>query len=131
MQPEMTIPAVADGNFRRAVVAACVLGVIALIVGAVVDELPAVAFACVGMGLGMVNSRLVQLSVVRFAEQSSTRPKRQFVGSVVSRLALITAVALALALLFRPDGIGVIVGLAIFQLLMIVVASIPMIKEMK
>ncbi|MBA3523046.1 MAG: ATP synthase subunit I [Geodermatophilaceae bacterium] len=127
----MTIPAVADGNFRRAVVAACVLGVIALVVGALVGELPAVAFACVGMGLGMVNSRLVQLSVVRFAEQSSTRPKRQFVGSVVSRLALITAVALALALLFRPDGIGVIVGLAIFQLLMIVVASIPMIKEMK
>lgn len=131
MQPEMTIPAVADGNFRRAVLAACVLGVIALVVGAIVGELPAVAFACVGMGLGMVNSRLVQLSVVRFAEQSSTRPKRQFVGSVVSRLALITVVALALALLFRPDGIGVIVGLAIFQLLMIVVASIPMIKEMK
>lgn len=131
MQPEMTIPAVADGNFRRAVVVACAVGALALVVGAVIGELPAAAFGCLGLGLGMLNSRLVQLSVVRFAEQASSRPKRQFVGSVVSRLALITAVALAVALLFRPDGIGVIVGLAVFQLLMIVVASIPMIKEMK
>ena len=131
MQPELEVPVVADGNYRRAVVVACGLGVLALIVSIPLGQLPAVAFGCLGLGLGMLNSRLVQLSVVRFAQSTSSRPKRQFVGSVVGRLAFITVVAFAVALVFRPAGLGVVVGLALFQLLMIVVASIPMIKEMK
>lgn len=131
MQPELTVPQVADSTFRRAVVVACIVGVVALIVALPLGYLVAAAFGCLGLGLGMLNSRLVQLSVVRFARMESSRPKRQFVGSVVSRLALITVLALALALLFRPEGIGVIVGLAVFQLLMIVVAAVPMVKEMR
>lgn len=131
MQPELTVPEVADSTFRRAVVAACVLGAVGLVVGLVLDYLAVAAFGCLGLGLGMINSRLVQLSVVRFAKQESARPKRQFVGSVVFRLAFVTLVALALAMLFRPEGIGVIVGLGIFQLLMIVVAAIPMWQEVR
>lgn len=131
MQPELTVPEVADATYRRAVVVACVVGVVALIVAIPLDYLGFAAFGCLGLGLGMLNSRLVQLSVVRFARMESDRPKRQFVGSVVMRLALITVLAMALALLFRPEGIGVIVGLGVFQLLMIVVAALPMVKEMR
>lgn len=131
MQPELTVPTVADATFRRSVVVACVLGAVGLVVAIPLGYLTAAAFGCLGLALGMLNSRLVQLSVVRFARQTSTRPKRQFVGSVVGRLALITLIALSLALLFRPDGLGVIVGLAVFQLLMIIVAAIPMVKEMR
>lgn len=131
MQPELTVPTVADANFRRSVVVACLLGAVALVVAIPLGYLTAAAFGCLGLALGMLNSRLVQLSVVRFAKQESATPKRQFIGSVVGRLTLVTLIALSLALLFRPDGLGVIVGLAIFQLLMIIVAAIPMIKEMK
>ncbi len=131
MQPELTVPDVADSTFRRAVMVACIVGVVALIVALPLGYLLGVAFGCVGLGLGMLNSRLVQLSVVRFARMESSHPKRQFVGSVVFRLALITVLAMALALLFRPDGIGVIVGLGVFQLLMIVVAALPMVREMR
>ncbi|CAN5857548.1 hypothetical protein BH18ACT7_BH18ACT7_10240 [soil metagenome] len=131
MQPELTVPQVADSTFRRAVIVACIVGAVALVVSLPLGYLAAAAFGCLGLGLGMLNSRLVQLSVVRFARMESSRPKRQFVGSVVMRLALITVLALALALLFRPEGIGVIVGLSVFQLLMIVVAAVPMMKEMR
>lgn len=131
MQPELTVPTVADATFRRSVVVAAVVGVVALVVSVPLSALPAAAFGCIGLALGMLNSRLVQLSVVRFAKGASSRPKRQFVGSVVGRLTLITVLAFSVALLFRPDGLGVIVGLAVFQLLMIVVAAIPMIKELK
>ncbi|MBA3417392.1 MAG: ATP synthase subunit I [Geodermatophilaceae bacterium] len=131
MQPELTVPTVADATFRRAVVVACILGAVALVASVPLGYVTAALFGCIGLALGMLNSRLVQLSVVRFAKQESSRPKRQFVGSVVGRLALITLLALSLALLFRPDGLGVIVGLAVFQLLMIIVASIPMIKELR
>lgn len=131
MQPELTVPAVADVNFRRSVVVACVLGAVALVVSVPLDFVLTAVFGCIGLALGMLNSRLVQLSVVRFARNVADRPKRQFIGSVVGRLTLITLLALGLALLFRPAGLGVIVGLAVFQLLMIVVAAMPMIKEMK
>lgn len=131
MQPELTVPTVADSTFRRSVVVACLVGVVALMIAIPLGYVVAVAFGCLGLGLGMLNSRLVQLSVVRFAKMESEHPKRQFVGSVVSRLALITVIAITLALLFRPDGIGVIVGLGVFQLLMIVVAALPMMKEMR
>lgn len=131
MQPELTVPSVADGTFRRSVVAGCVLGAIALLASIPLGLLLGAAFGCLGLALGMLNSRLVQLSVVRFAAGSSTRPKRQFVGSVVGRLTLITLIAMTVALLFRPEGLGVIVGLAVFQLLMIVVAAVPMIKELR
>lgn len=131
MQPELTVPSVADSTFRRSVVVACLVGVVALMIAIPLGYVVAVAFGCLGLALGMLNSRLVQLSVVRFAKMESEHPKRQFVGSVVSRLALITVIAISLALLFRPDGIGVIVGLGVFQLLMIVVAALPMVKEMR
>lgn len=131
MQPELTVPTVADGNFRRSVVVGCVLGLVALVVSVPLGQVLAALFGCIGLALGMLNSRLVQLSVVRFAQGASSRPKRQFIGSVVGRLTLITLIALSLALLFQPDGLGVIVGLAVFQLLMIIVATIPMIKEMR
>jgi hypothetical protein len=131
VQPELTVPTVADANFRRSVVVACVLGVVGLLASVPLGYLTAAVFGCVGLALGMLNSRLVQLSVVRFAQGASSRPKRQFIGSVVSRLALITLLALSLALLFQPEGLGVIVGLAVFQLLMIIVAALPMIREMK
>lgn len=131
MQPELTVPTVADANFRTSVVVACVLGVVALVVSVPLGYVMAAVFGCIGLALGMLNSRLVQLSVVRFAKQESAHPKRQFIGSVVGRLALVTLIALTLALLFRPEGIGVIVGLAVFQLLMIIVAALPMIKELR
>lgn len=131
MQPELTVPEVADNTLRRAAVGACVVGVLALIVALPLGYLGAAAFGCLGLALGMLNSRLVQLSVVRFARMESSRPKRQFLGSVVFRLALITVLAMAVALLFRPEGIGVIVGLGVFQLLMVVIAALPMIREMR
>lgn len=131
MQPELTVPEVADVTFRKAVVVASIVGAVALLVSLPLGYLVAAAFGCLGLALGMLNSRLVQLSVVRFAKMESTHPKRQFVGSVVFRLAFITVIAVGLALLFRPEGIGVIVGLGVFQLLMILVAAMPMVKEIR
>jgi hypothetical protein len=88
-------------------------------------------FGCVGLGLGALNSWLVQRSVVRFAASRAAHKNRQFTLSVLGRLGLVTVLALACALAIRPEGLGVFAGLAAFQLLMLGGASLPLVKELR
>jgi hypothetical protein len=86
-------------------------------------------FGCLGLALGLLNAALVVLSVERF---SATKPSKvRFSGSVLVRLAAITVLAFGLVLLFRPAGVAVFAGLAVFQLLSIVSAMLPLIKEIR
>ena len=45
---------------RRAVIPAIVVGVLALIVGVVIDELLVAVGICIGLGLGMANARMLR-----------------------------------------------------------------------
>ena len=50
---------------------------------------------------------------------------------MLARLAVITVLALACAYFFRPAGIAVFAGLALFQFLAIVSSMLPLIKEIR
>jgi hypothetical protein len=50
---------------------------------------------------------------------------------VLGRLSGITIFSIALALLLRPDGLGVFAGLAVFQILMLVGAALPVFRSMR
>jgi predicted lipid-binding transport protein (Tim44 family) len=88
----------------------------------------AAAFFCAGLALGLLNTTMVQRSAARFAAMGNPSKKR-FAGSVLGRLALITV--LGIAVLVQPEGLGVFAGLAAFQLLMIFMASIPLLRELR
>lgn len=117
-------------NLRRLSVVAACLGAAAVAVLAPLGYLWLALFGCVGLGLGLLNMALVRRSAARYAAASEP-DKRRFAGSVLGRLALITALAMALAVLLRPAGLGVFAGLAAFQLLMIGSAALPMIKSLR
>jgi hypothetical protein len=122
-------PPVTRATFRRSALAAVVAGLIGLAVLVPLGYGPYAVFGCVGLALGVLNSYLTLRSVLRFAE---TRPsKAQFSGSVLGRLAAVTVLAFACALLFRPAGIAVFGGLVVFQLLAIVSSLLPLIKEIR
>jgi hypothetical protein len=53
------------------------------------------------------------------------------ITSTVVRLAMLTVVALAVAVLLWPDGIGLLLGLAVFRLIALVMTTIPLLKELK
>ena len=53
------------------------------------------------------------------------------VRSTISRLAVIAIVAIGAAVLLWPDGIGLLLGLAIFRLIALVMTTIPLLKELK
>ncbi len=126
-----TVPDVARGNLRRSIIMASCLGVVAVLATGLLGHLLMGVFVCVGLGLGALNSRLVQRAVVAYAASGAANKKARFTRSVLSRLALITVVAVGLAVLVRPDGLGVFGGLAFFQLLMVGGASVPVYRQLK
>lgn len=126
-----SIPPHVVANRRRSVVIALPLAVVALVLLSVLGHPVAGVLFFVGLALGALNTWLVQRSVVRYASSSAGDAKRRFVGGVFGRLALISVVALGLCLLFLPDGLAVLAGLAVFQILMLASASMPLIRELR
>lgn len=130
VQPVMTSPVDAVANLRRSTIVASVLGLLSIVVLAFYGHAFAGMFACVGLALGAFNNRMLQRSVLRYAENETIR-RAQFSRKVFGRLAAITAVAFGCAFLLRPDGLGVFIGLAVFQVLMLVGAAVPVFRSLR
>lgn len=128
--PDVTATTKSVVNLRRAMPIAGGLGVVSFVVLAPMGYPLAAAFFCGGLGLGLLNTSLVQRSAARFAASGDPN-KRRFAVSVLARLTLITALAVGLALALQPEGLGVFAGLAVFQLLMVFIASVPLVRELR
>lgn len=131
MTPDVTSPSAKPVvHLRRALPFAAGLAAASFVVLAPMGYPLAAAFFTGGLVLGLFNTVLVQRSAARFTA-SGDPSKRRFAVSVLARLALITGLAVCLALALRPEGLGVFAGLAAFQLIMIFVASVPLVKELR
>jgi len=128
--PDVTATTKSVVNLRRAMPIAAGLGAVSFVVLAPMGYPLTAAFFCGGLGLGLLNTSLVQRSAARFAV-SGYPNQRRFAVSVLARLTFITALAVGLALALQPEGLGVFAGLAVFQLLMIFIASIPLVRELR
>lgn len=124
-------PSEAARLFRRSLVVAVALGGAALVVLSVLGHPLAGVFAVVGLGLGAFNGRQVLLSIARFAAAENPAARGPLIASMLKRLALITLVALAIVVAYRPDGIAVLGGLALFQMLVIGRASGVLLREVR
>ncbi|MDQ6875373.1 MAG: ATP synthase subunit I [Actinomycetota bacterium] len=127
----LAVPPHAAANLRRSTLVSIPVGIVAIGLLALVGHPVAGLLVCVGLGIGALNGALVQRSVVRYAASEAADRKRRFVGGVFGRLMLITVVSLGLCVLLLPDGLGVLGGLAAFQVLMIASASMPLIRELR
>lgn len=117
-------------TFRRSAIAAAVIGLVTLAVLLPLGYGLFALFACIGLALGLGNARMVGAAAARFADAGGAGKGRLAI-SALGRLGLCTVLALGCAVLVRPDGLGVFAGLAVFQLAMIVVAALPVIKELR
>lgn len=131
--PRLAVPVQAAANLKRSLLVAVPLGALALALTALAGHPLAGAFVFLGLALGALNTRLVQRSVVHFGESDAPgkAKKKRFVIGSVGRLALITLVAAAVLLLVRPDGLGILGGLALFQLIMLGGAAVPLYRELR
>jgi hypothetical protein len=130
VEPVVYTPASAAANLRRSALIAAVLGAVAIVVLSVQGHPLMGVFGFFGLGLGAYNNRLLQKSVIRYATDEHIG-KRQFRRGVMARLGLITLIAAAVGFLIRPDGLGVFVGLAVFQVLMLIGAALPVFRSLR
>ncbi|WP_333895374.1 ATP synthase subunit I [Mycolicibacterium gadium] len=88
-------------------------------------------FFGVGLGLGLLNALLVKRAVESITAEEHPLKKKMALNSA-ARLLVITAIALTIAFVFRTNGgLGVVFGLAIFQALLVMSTSIPVMKKIR
>ena len=88
-------------------------------------------FFGVGLVLGLLNALLVKRAVESITAEDHPLKKKMAVNSA-TRLLAITAIALTIAIVFRTHGgIAVLFGLAIFQALLVMSTSLPVLKKIR
>ena len=128
MFAHFSLPSIPDVS-RRTVGAALVVGVAALVAAFSFGHLLVGVGACIGLGMGTLNFRLVGVSVDKVAAMDIDNPKRPLAVNTFGRMGIITVIALGLCFLSKPLGFGVLGGLAAFQIILIANVARSMAKS--
>jgi hypothetical protein len=112
------LPDIAEVS-RRTVAAALIVGVASLVAAFSFGYLLVGVGACIGLGMGTINYRLVGVSVDKVTALGVENPKRPLAVNTLGRMGIITVIALGLTFLNKSLGFGVLGGLAVFQVLLI------------
>jgi hypothetical protein len=118
------------GTPRRVFVIALVLGAVGLAIGLLLGYPAAGGLFLVGLFLGAVNNVMTVRSILKHTE-SGDPDRKKFALASLRRLAYISLVAVVLLIAFRPEGVAVLAGLAVFHLLAALATSVPVLKEFR
>ncbi len=88
---------------------------------------------CIAAGvlLGLANHLATEYWLLKTISSGEQPTRNQMITSTLVRLTVLTVVAVGVAVVFWPDGIGLLLGLAIFRLIALVMTTIPLLKELK
>ncbi|NUR07309.1 MAG: hypothetical protein HOQ45_09885 [Nocardioidaceae bacterium] len=84
-----------------------------------------------GVGLGLVNQVATELWLAKVISSGDEPTRGRIAASTITRLVLLSAVAVTVAVLYWPSGVGLLLGLALFRLIALVMTGIPLLKELK
>lgn len=117
-------------SLRRPMIVVALLGIVGIVASAFLGHIVFGLLFFAGMLLGLLNIKLVQRAVAKVTAED--HPSKQMMAySSASRLLIITAIALVIGFLLRPDGIGVFVGLAVFQVILVTNTTVPVVKGLR
>jgi hypothetical protein len=125
----LVFPAVAFRPVRLFVISV-VLTAIAMLVAGFSGHVMVGVFFGVGLLLGLLNALMVRRSVESITSKDHPLKSSMALNSA-SRLAIITILGLAIAFIFRPAGLGVVFGLALFQVLLVLSTALPVWKKLR
>jgi hypothetical protein len=89
--------------------------------------------ACIagGIALGLLNHLVTEFWLLRLIASGEQPTRGRLAAATLARLAVLSVVAVGIAVAFWPDGIGLLLGLAVFRLIALVMTTIPLLKELK
>jgi dipeptide/tripeptide permease len=126
----LVFPSVAFRPVRLFAICVALTGVAVLAAGYTGHIFFGVFFG-VGLILGLLNALLVRRAVEAITAEDHPLKKKMAVNSA-TRLLVITAIALTIAFVFKTHGgIAVLFGLAIFQALLVLSTSLPVMKKIR
>ena len=125
----LVFPSVAFRPVRLMVICVALAGVVTIAAAALGYPLFGLFFG-IGLGLGLINALLVRRAVESITAGDHPLKKKMALNSA-SRLLAITVVGLTIAFVFRPMGLGVLFGLALFQVVLVLSTSLPVWKKLR
>jgi hypothetical protein len=125
----LVFPSVAFRPFRLFAIS-LVLTVAAVALAASLGSAKVGVFFGLGLMLGLLNALGVQRSVESITADAHPLKKKMALNSAM-RLLVITTIGLAVAYVFRPAGLGVVFGLALFQVLLVLSTAMPVWKKLR
>jgi len=116
---------------KKSIVVALVLAVAAFWIAGQLGEWRLAAAISVGVALGLANHLFTEYWLLRVISSGAQPTRSSMMRSTLVRLLVVTVVAVSVAVVWWPDGIGLLLGLAIFRLIALVMTTIPLLKELK
>lgn len=116
---------------RKTIAVAIVLAAAAYWVLGQLDEWVLAGCIAGGVGLGLLNHLVTEYWLLRLITSGEQPTRNKLAMSTFLRLLVLSVVAVGIAVWFWPDGIGLLLGLAIFRLIALVMTGIPLLKELK
>lgn len=116
---------------RKTILVATVLVVATYWVAGQLGEWQLAGCIAGGVVLGLLNHLYTEYWLLRIICSGEEPSRNQMVVSTIVRLLILTVVAVSIAVVFWPDGIGLLLGLALFRLIALVMTGLPLLKELK
>jgi ATP synthase I chain len=125
----LVFPSVAFRPLRLFVICVLLAGLATLAAGLLGHVMVGVFFG-VGLALGLLNALLVQRSVDAITADAHPLKRKMALNSA-TRLMVMTVIGLTIAFIFRPQGLGVVFGMALFQVVLVVSTALPVMKKLR
>jgi hypothetical protein len=85
----------------------------------------------IGVLLGVVNHVATELWLLRLISSGDQPTRNNMIAATLVRLGVLTVVAVGIAIAFWPDGVGLLLGLAVYRLISLLMTSVTLLKELK
>lgn len=100
------------------------------VLGPLSDWLTA-ACAAAGILLALFNHLATEHWLARLISSGAEPTRQRIAASTFVRLAILSLVAVGVAVLLWPSGVALLFGLAIFRLIALVMTGIPLLRELR
>ncbi|MCV7280507.1 ATP synthase subunit I [Mycolicibacterium flavescens] len=125
----LVLPSVAFRPVRLLAICVALTG-LATLGTALLGHLTVGLFFGVGLGLGLINAVMVRRSALKITAHAHPLKSKMAVNSAV-RLMILTVIGLVIAFVFRPEGLGVVFGMALFQMLLVFTTALPVARKLR
>jgi peptidoglycan/LPS O-acetylase OafA/YrhL len=116
---------------RKTIVVGLVLAVASFWILGQLGEWRIATSLAIGVALGLLNHLATERWLLGMLTAGREPTRAAMMRSTMVRLAVLTVVAVAVAVFLWPDGIGGLLGLGVFRLIALAMTTIPLLKELK